>query len=489
MSGQTSEGVPALELQGVCRSFAQGYGDDIKVLDGVDLTVTRGEIVALVGPSGAGKSTLLHIAGLLEPPDAGDVIINGKPCNGLNDARRTLLRRRRLGFVYQYHHLLPEFSALENIVLPQVIAGRRRRDAAERARKLLKIVGLQDRMRHRPGKLSGGEQQRVAFARALSNRPLILLADEPTGNLDPHTTDAVFNVLLSLVRRGGLAALIATHNMNLARRMDRIVALAEGHLLEIEPDENETQIEQIYSGDAAAKSAVRSEATTDLETPAIEDFAEASSDMKPAEAGQQPPWRRLGGVTRSGELPQQAEQEEIEPQAADSAEVLQDSLRMAQRLSDAEPKSEDQSPENGNAVPSSTPNLAADVEIARDAFSSALRAPTGAVAARADSTPQDPDDSVAAAERPAGDRQAESSAKSDERSSPDRMSPGMRQNGIAISEKRRRKRLSFGRIVKELRNRGQSEQLKSDADLGPGQLTESDDLSIPTFIKKTSSDR
>jgi lipoprotein-releasing system ATP-binding protein len=218
---------PALTLDGIVRNFRQG-GATLEVLRGASLEVAPGEAVALVGPSGAGKSTLLQIAGLLEKPDGGDVSIAGQECNRLSDMQRTALRRRRIGFVYQYHHLLPEFSALENVVLPQMIAGRSRKDAADRARRLLAHVGLEKRLTHRPARLSGGEQQRVAVARALANRPLLLIADEPTGNLDQHTADQVFELLLGLVKRGGLAALIATHNHDLAGRMDRVLALREG---------------------------------------------------------------------------------------------------------------------------------------------------------------------------------------------------------------------------------------------------------------------
>ena len=220
---------PVLALQGVTRSFHQGR-DALKVLDGADLTLNAGEIIALVGPSGAGKSTLLQIAGLLEFPDGGEVQIDGEDCSRLSDDRRTAIRRRKLGFVYQYHHLLPEFSALENIVLPQMIAGIARKSAAERGRDLLARLGLAPRADHRPGQLSGGEQQRVAIARALANNPSLLLADEPTGNLDPHTAEVVFDELLRLVKGAGLAAVIATHNPDLARRMDRMVTLRDGHL-------------------------------------------------------------------------------------------------------------------------------------------------------------------------------------------------------------------------------------------------------------------
>jgi lipoprotein-releasing system ATP-binding protein len=225
-----SEGAaPFLELRGIGRSFRTG-GTRIRVLDGIDLELRQGEIVALVGPSGAGKSTLLHIAGLLERPDTGAVLIGGRDCQHLSEVERTLLRRSEIGFVYQFHHLLPEFSALENIVLPQMIAGIGRRRAREKALALLDRVGMLPRAQHRPARLSGGEQQRVAIARALANDPKVLLGDEPTGNLDRATGESVLAVLLELVRTSGLAALIATHNLELARRLDRIVELAEGRL-------------------------------------------------------------------------------------------------------------------------------------------------------------------------------------------------------------------------------------------------------------------
>jgi lipoprotein-releasing system ATP-binding protein len=202
----------------------------LDVLQGVNLAIAPGEIVALVGPSGAGKSTLLHIAGLLEQPDSGEVWLDGSDCAALPDSRRTALRCRTLGFIYQFHHLLAEFSALENVVIPQMVAGRSRTEARGAARELLATVGLEARIDHRPGQLSGGEQQRVAIARALANRPSVLLADEPTGNLDPHTADDVFAVLMTRVREGGLAALVATHNLELSRRMDRVLRLEEGRV-------------------------------------------------------------------------------------------------------------------------------------------------------------------------------------------------------------------------------------------------------------------
>ena len=217
----------ALALDGVVRTFVQG-GTRLEVLRGVTLRLAPGEIVALVGPSGAGKSTLLHIAGLLERPDAGEVSIGGVACGGLSDPERTRLRRERLGFIYQFHHLLPEFSALENVMLPQMIAAVDRRAARRRARELVAALGLEARADHRPARLSGGEQQRVAIARAIANRPSVLLADEPTGNLDPGTAEAVFDRLVGLVRKSGLAALVATHNAALATRMDRTLALDGG---------------------------------------------------------------------------------------------------------------------------------------------------------------------------------------------------------------------------------------------------------------------
>jgi lipoprotein-releasing system ATP-binding protein len=222
----------ALILRDVCRRFQQG-GGTLEVLRGANLTIGKGEIVALVGPSGAGKSTLLQIAGLLERPNEGEVVIAGEQAGALNDAKRTVLRRAHLGFVYQYHHLLPEFSAAENVVLPQMINGVSRSKGLERARELLASMGLEPRMKHRPGQLSGGEQQRVAICRALANKPALLLADEPTGNLDPSTSEGVFQELLRLVRTEGLSALIATHNPELAKRMDRMITLQDGILAEV----------------------------------------------------------------------------------------------------------------------------------------------------------------------------------------------------------------------------------------------------------------
>jgi lipoprotein-releasing system ATP-binding protein len=224
---------PALALVGVRKVFHQG-GIELAVLNGVDLALRPGELVALVGPSGAGKSTLLHLAGLLERPDAGQVRIAGQECGGLGDERRTELRRATLGFIYQFHHLLAEFSALENVMIPQMIAGVARGAARDKATALLRRVGLGERLSHRPARLSGGEQQRVAIVRALANDPKVLLADEPTGNLDHATAESVMATLIEVTRATGLAALIATHNLDLARRLDRIVALEEGRLRTIE---------------------------------------------------------------------------------------------------------------------------------------------------------------------------------------------------------------------------------------------------------------
>ena len=223
---------PTLRLTGIAKAYNKGTPAEVTVLRGADLTVAAGEVVAMVAPSGAGKSTLLHIAGLLDTADAGEVMISGETMTGLSDRRRTGIRRAQVGFIYQFHHLLPEFTALENIILPQLAEGISRRDAATRARDLLAQVGVAERADHRPAAMSGGEQQRVAFCRALANRPRLLLADEPTGNLDPETSDRVFNALLDLVRSTGLSALIATHNMALAARMDRTVRLDTGKVVE-----------------------------------------------------------------------------------------------------------------------------------------------------------------------------------------------------------------------------------------------------------------
>lgn len=219
-----------LSLQGIEKGYNRGKPSEVIVLRAATLSVAKGEVVALVAPSGAGKSTLLHIAGLLDTPDAGTVRLGGREMGGLSDKARTEARRAEVGFIYQFHHLLPEFSALENVVIPQLANGVGRAQAEARAMELLGRVGVAARAGHRPAALSGGEQQRVAFCRALANGPKLLLADEPTGNLDPGTSDQVFGVLMDLVRSTGLSALIATHNMELAARMDRVVRLTAGHV-------------------------------------------------------------------------------------------------------------------------------------------------------------------------------------------------------------------------------------------------------------------
>ena len=221
---------PILTLTGITKAYNTGKPNAVTVLQGTDLTVHKGEVVALVAPSGAGKSTLLHIAGLLDTPDAGQVSIAGRDMTKLSDRKRTAARRNDVGFIYQFHHLLPEFTALENIVLPQLANGVSDADATARAQDLLARVGIAERGDHRPAALSGGEQQRVAFCRALANKPQLLLADEPTGNLDPDTSDRVFDALMELVRGTGLAAVIATHNLDLAARMDHIVRMTAGTL-------------------------------------------------------------------------------------------------------------------------------------------------------------------------------------------------------------------------------------------------------------------
>ncbi len=222
---------PALELKRITRVYRQGE-KELTVFRDLDFTLPVGSITALVGPSGAGKSSLLHIAGLLEKPTAGEVVIAGINCAGLDDAARTRIRRAGIGFVYQFHHLLPEFTAEENVILPQLVLGKSRKAARERARMLLEKLGLKERLEHLPSELSGGEQQRVAIARALANEPMLLLADEPTGNLDPETAARVHEMLLELIRAEGLAMLIATHNMELAALMHRVVHLHHGKLVE-----------------------------------------------------------------------------------------------------------------------------------------------------------------------------------------------------------------------------------------------------------------
>ena len=221
----------ALELKDISRVYGAGE-TRLEIFKDLSLTIVPGEIVGLIGPSGAGKSTLLHIAGLLEQPTAGEVVIAGQQCNILNDAARTRIRRIGIGFVYQFHHLLPEFSALENVVIPQLIAATPKREAEKRAKDLLGRLGLGQRMTNRPSELSGGEQQRVAIARAIANRPLLLLADEPTGNLDPPTGELVHQEFTRLIREEGLGALIATHNIDFAGRMTRIVRLNNGSLVD-----------------------------------------------------------------------------------------------------------------------------------------------------------------------------------------------------------------------------------------------------------------
>ncbi|MEO0774307.1 MAG: ABC transporter ATP-binding protein [Pseudomonadota bacterium] len=220
-----------LTLEGLTKTYNAGTPGEVQVLGGVDLTIGAGEMVALVAPSGAGKSTLLHVAGLLDTPDGGRVLFGDRDMTGLNDHARTLARREEVGFVYQFHHLLPEFSARENVVLPQLAAGVREAEARARAERLLEQVGVAGRASHRPAEMSGGEQQRVAICRALANAPRILLADEPTGNLDPGTSDQVFDGLRALKRDEGMAALIATHNLDLAARMDRVVRLEAGQIV------------------------------------------------------------------------------------------------------------------------------------------------------------------------------------------------------------------------------------------------------------------
>ena len=223
---------PVLFLDAVERRYHQGESI-LEILGGAELAVWPGQSVALIGPSGAGKSTLLHIAGLLEHPDAGEVYVDGIPTSNLSDGERTKIRRTEIGFIYQFHHLLPEFSALENVMLPQMIRGLSRQEARRRSAELLTYLGLEQRLQHRPAELSGGEQQRVAIARAVANAPRVLLADEPTGNLDPRTSEHVFGTLGQLVHASRLAAIIATHNMDLAQRMDRRVTIREGMLVEL----------------------------------------------------------------------------------------------------------------------------------------------------------------------------------------------------------------------------------------------------------------
>ncbi|MFM9938956.1 MAG: ABC transporter ATP-binding protein [Hyphomicrobiaceae bacterium] len=230
----TAAAVPVLELVDVRRTFRQGERE-LHVLNGASAKIMGGEAVALVGPSGAGKSTFLHIAGLLETPDGGQVLVNGRDCARMNDEQRTRVRRAEMGFVYQFHQLLAEFSAIENVMLPLLIQGRSKQAATARATELLSGLGLAERLEHRPAELSGGEQQRTAIARALANAPKLLLADEPTGNLDPKTSEHVFGELVTTIERTGVGALIATHNMDLARRMHRVLRMDGGKLIEVSP--------------------------------------------------------------------------------------------------------------------------------------------------------------------------------------------------------------------------------------------------------------
>ncbi len=224
--------IPTMELRKVSKKFKQG-SQNLEVLKGIDIAINPGEVVALIGPSGSGKSTMLQISGLLEQPSGGEIFLDGQKCSKLNDSDRTALRRDYVGFVYQYHNLLADFNAVENVMLPQLIAGVHPRAAEERAEWLLSRLKMDKRFKHRPSELSGGEQQRVAIARALVNAPKLLLADEPTGNLDPKTSEIVFQELLSIVKETGLSALIATHNFELADKMDRKVSLKEGKLVDL----------------------------------------------------------------------------------------------------------------------------------------------------------------------------------------------------------------------------------------------------------------
>jgi lipoprotein-releasing system ATP-binding protein len=222
---------PVLELRAIDRTYKTSAGD-LPVLRGMDLRIAPGELVGLVGPSGSGKSTLLHTAGLLERPEAGEVLLDGTDCLKLNENGRTAIRRRKIGFVYQFHHLLPEFNAVDNVAMPLMIAGKGRREARSKAASLLDEMGLAERLYHQPGQLSGGEQQRVAIARALANDPRLVIADEPTGNLDPATTERVFATLIKMVREEGAGVLVATHNLALTRHMDRVLTLKDGKLVD-----------------------------------------------------------------------------------------------------------------------------------------------------------------------------------------------------------------------------------------------------------------
>jgi lipoprotein-releasing system ATP-binding protein len=269
---------PALRLVSVKRSYGEGAGR-LTVLDGVDLAIHPGEMVALVAPSGAGKSTLLHIAGLLESPDSGEVIVAGRPTGKLSDNDRTAIRRVQIGFVYQFHHLLPEFTALENIMMPQLIRGLDRREAMRRSMQLLAYMRVKDRATHRPGELSGGEQQRVAIARAVANAPRLLLADEPTGNLDPTTSGRVFDGLMQLVRASKLAALIATHNHELASRMDRWITLRDGKIVEFQTPESRRESERPAA--RAAPAAPEAEPPPPAASPAPQPGPDEETELPP----------------------------------------------------------------------------------------------------------------------------------------------------------------------------------------------------------------
>lgn len=224
-----SKNHPLIQAYNLCKDFKQG-GETLSILRNLGMTIEEGEMVALVGPSGAGKSTLLHLVGLLDTPTSGSITLKGKDVSALDDKARTELRRQEIGFIYQFHHLQPEFSALENVMVPQMIAGMSKKDARDHAAALLSGLGLADRLEHRPSRLSGGEQQRVSIARALINKPSLILADEPTGNLDPETSEQVFDMLVKTVRQTGVGALIATHNLDLADRMDRVLEMKMGQV-------------------------------------------------------------------------------------------------------------------------------------------------------------------------------------------------------------------------------------------------------------------
>ena len=224
-----SKNHPLIQAYNLCKDFKQG-GETLSILRNLGMTIEEGEMVALVGPSGAGKSTLLHLVGLLDTPTSGSITLKGEDVSALDDKARTELRRQEIGFIYQFHHLQPEFSALENVMVPQMIAGMSKKDARDHAAALLSGLGLADRLEHRPSRLSGGEQQRVSIARALINKPSLILADEPTGNLDPETSEQVFDMLVKTVRQTGVGALIATHNLDLADRMDRVLEMEMGQV-------------------------------------------------------------------------------------------------------------------------------------------------------------------------------------------------------------------------------------------------------------------